>query len=234
MAKRRAKAPTKAWGYTRVSTGAQAEHGVSLAAQRKSIEGYCELHDLELVCVFEDRGISGKSTNGRPGLHKAIEGACTAPGGVLVVYSLSRLARSTRDAIDITERIDKCGADLASISERIDSSTPTGRFFYRVMASLGELERDQVSERTKDALAHKRAKGERISGRIPFGFDLHDDSVTLLKNAAEQRTIKIIQRLRKKGLSLRAIGTELEKRGTPAKNGGKWHPKVLRDILDRE
>ncbi|MCH8991967.1 MAG: recombinase family protein [Acidobacteria bacterium] len=104
MAKQRAKAPTRAWGYTRVSTGAQAEHGVSLAAQRKSIQGYCELHGLELVKVHEDRGLSGKTTNGRAGLHKAIEGACTAPGGVLVLQitnrhvDLERVVRGLADA----------------------------------------------------------------------------------------------------------------------------------------
>ena len=122
------------------------------------------------------------------------------------------LARSTRDAIEITERLEQAGADLVSITERIDTTTGIGRFFFTTMAALAQLERDQISERTTAALAHKRHKRQRVSGQIPFGYDLADDGVHLVANRPEQRTIRRVRRLRDSGMSSRNIIAELERR----------------------
>ena len=95
------KSPT-AIGYVRVSTEEQATEGVSLDAQRAKVLAYCGLHSLGLAQTYADEGLSGKRADNRPGLQSAITHACESRG-VLVVHSLSRLARSTRDAIDIAE-----------------------------------------------------------------------------------------------------------------------------------
>lgn len=84
-----------------------------------------------------------------------------------MVYSLSRLARSTKDAIGIAERLDKAGADLVSLSERIDTTSAAGKMGFRMLAVLEEFERNLVSERTTAALTHKASKGERI-GEVPL------------------------------------------------------------------
>ena len=148
----------KAIGYIRVSTQGQADEGVSLAAQRAKIEAWCSLNDAELVAVFEDAGISGASMNGREGLHAALK--ATTKGMALVTYSISRLARSTRDMLEIAERLDAKGADLVSMTEKIDTTTAAGRMVFKMLAVLADFERDQIGERTKMALAHKKAKGE--------------------------------------------------------------------------
>jgi len=140
----------KAIGYIRVSTQGQADEGVSLAAQRAKIEAWCSLNDAELVAVFEDAGISGGSMNGRDGLHAALE--ATTKGMALVTYSISRLARNTRDMLDIAERLEKKGADLVSLSERIDTTTASGRMVFRMLAVLAEFEREQIGERTVSRL----------------------------------------------------------------------------------
>ncbi|MCH7646057.1 MAG: peptidoglycan-binding protein [Nitrospinae bacterium] len=117
---------------------------------------------------------------------------------------------------------------------RLDVSlSPTGGIDRRLMASLGELERDQVSERTAMALAHKRRKGERTSRHIPYGYDLEEDGVKLRANRVEQAVVRRMVKLREKGLSYRAIVAALEKRGETPKQGGKWYPKVVRDIIER-
>ena len=92
----------KAIGYIRVSTEQQAGEGVSLEAQRAKIEAWCLANDCELAEVFVDAGISGKSMKKRQGLQKAL--ASAGKGMALVVYSLSRLARSTKDTLAISER----------------------------------------------------------------------------------------------------------------------------------
>jgi DNA invertase Pin-like site-specific DNA recombinase len=153
---------------------------------------------------------------------------------VLVVYSLSRLARSTRDAIDIAERLSHCGADLVSITERIDTTTSMGCFFFTTVAALAQLERDQISERTCLAMAHKRANRQRVSGPVPYGFRLAADGVRLLEAPAEQQGIQLIQRLRRQGYSTRQIGRELERRGLRPRSGWHWHPKVIMDVCRRD
>ena len=163
-----------AFAYVRVSTEEQAIGGVSLDAQRASAKKYCELHGLTLDHIYADEGISGKRADNRPGLQDAIR-AASAVHGVLVVHSLSRLARSTRDAIDIADHLAKAGADLVSISEKIDTTNGMGRFFFTTIAALAQLERDLISERTAAAMAHKRSRRERVSGKIPLGYDLADD-----------------------------------------------------------
>ena len=86
----------KATAYIRVSTAQQAEEGVSLEAQQARIAAYCMANGLELVNTFTDAGLSGKRADNRPGLQAALEAVCN-DGGILVVYSLSRLARSVGD-----------------------------------------------------------------------------------------------------------------------------------------
>lgn len=216
----------------RVSTEEQATGGVSLAAQRESIATYCRLHRLELAHIHADEGISGKRADNRPGLAEAVAAACAARGA-LVVYSLSRLARSTRDAIDIADRLAKAGADLVSISERIDTTTSMGRFFFTTIAALAQLERDLIGERTAAALAHKRRNGQRYSGVLPLGFELAADGEHLVENDGEQHVLQRILKLRREGLGARRIIARLEREGLKPKGGGRWHPKVVLDVCAR-
>lgn len=223
---------TKAIGYLRVSTSGQADDGVSLEAQKARIEAYCLANDIELVEVFVDAGISGKRADNRPALQAALEATCEARGA-LVVYSLSRLARSTKDTITIAERLEKSGADLVSLSEKIDTTSAAGKMVFRMLAVLSEFERDLVSERTTNALAHKKSKGQLV-GAVPFGFDLEDDGVSLTPNQHEQEIIETIQALRARGLSLRAIASELTNQGIPTKTGGhEWTHTAVARIVKR-
>ncbi len=189
-------------------------------------------NDCQLASVFIDAGMSGKRADNRPQLQSALDEVCQNRG-VLVVYSLSRLARSTKDTITISERLDKAGADLVSLSEKLDTTSAAGKMVFRMMAVLAEFERDQVSERTSAAMAHKKANGERV-GKIPFGFDLASDGVTLLENPEERKVIGLIHSLKAKGYSLRAIATALDESGVPTKDRkGGWKHATVKSILSR-
>ena len=219
----------KAIGYCRVSTEGQAVDGVSLDAQKAKIKAWADLNGFELVGVEVDAGLSGGRADNRPGLQAALSAACQHKAA-LVVYSLSRLARSTKDAISISERLDRAGADLVSLSERIDTTSAAGKMIFRLLAVMAEFERDQISERTCAAMQHMKSTGKRV-GTIPFGFDCLDGE-NLTPNAVEQAVIKTIRGLKESGETLRAIAAELERRGMKTKTGGaKWSPKVIADIL---
>jgi DNA invertase Pin-like site-specific DNA recombinase len=222
----------KAFGYVRVSTDRQATEGVSLEAQRERIAAWCTAHGFELAAVHVDAGLSGKRADNRPELQRAIETVC-AEGGVLVVYSLSRLARSTRDTLEIADRLDRADADLVSLSESIDTTNAAGRMLFRMLAVLAEFERDLVGERTRCAMASKRARNENTGGRIPFGFRLASDGVHLEPAPLEQAIAERILDLRRGGLSFRAIGASLALQGVAPRTGRTWSPKVLRDICSR-
>ena len=224
----------KAIGYIRVSTTDQRDNGVSLEAQRTKIQAWSDANDYELSDIFSDAGISGKRADNRPGLQDALNAACTVRGTALVVYSLSRLARSTRNAIDIAERLDKSGADLVSLSERIDTSSASGKMVFRMLAVLAEFERDLVSERTIAAMDHKRRNGERV-GTIPYGYTLDPDGVRLIPDEAEQAVIEDIQAMRKGGAKLQEIADKLTSRGIVTKTGrSKWGHPAIRRILKRD
>ena len=217
-------------GYVRVSTDGQAHDGVSMEAQEAKIRAWADLNGEDRVLIFRDAGISGKRADNRPGLRDAL--GAVGKGDALVVYSLSRLARSTKDTITIAEALDKQGADLVSLSERIDTTNAAGKMVFRMLAVLSEFERDQVSERTRFALAHKRANGEKTGGDVPYGFRLAGGR--LVPHPGEQKAIALIRELHGAGHSLRRIADELKARGYRTKRGGLcWHPQSVKQVLAR-
>jgi site-specific DNA recombinase len=220
----------KAIGYIRVSTSGQVEDGVSLDAQEAKVRSWADLNNAAEVVIFRDEGISGKRSDNRPGLQSALD--LVGKGDALVVYSLSRLSRSTKDALVLSEVLSKKEADLVSLSEKIDTTSASGKMVFRLMAVLNEFERDQISDRTRFALAHKRAIGEKTGGDIPFGYYL--DGGRLVENDNEQKAIILIRDLRSKGYRLQAICWELEKEGYLTRRGNlKWQPKTVSRIIER-
>lgn len=218
-----------ACGYTRVSTVGQAEEGVSLDAQAQRIGEWCASHGYELAKMETDAGLSGGRADNRPALQRALEAVCKARG-VLVVYSLSRLARSTRDALDIMERLKHSGANLVSLSESIDTTTAMGTFVFTVFAALAKLERDLISERTKMAMAHKKGKGEYIGGAAPYGWRVKGGE--LVEDADEQRVVRLIREMsgRMKGPAM--IARQLNSALMPCR-GSAWHAKTVSRVLSR-
>lgn len=219
----------KVVGYIRVSTTGQAEKGASLDAQRAKIEAWCSLNDGELVAVFEDAGISGSGTAKREGLLDALK--ATTKGMALVTYSISRLARNTLDMLNIAKELEKKGADLVSLSERIDTTTASGRMVFRMLAVLAEFEREQVSERTCMTMAHKKASGEAYCG-APFGFEAIAGRLVEVKR--ESAIVADILKMREAGASLADIANNLNAKGIEGKRGGKWFPSTVRYLIQRQ
>lgn len=222
----------KVYGYSRVSLERQVD-GVSLDSQAAKISAWALANGFEQVeQVFTDAGISGKRADNRPALQEALN-TVIKDKGILVVYSLSRLARSTKDAISISERLDRAGADLVSLSEKLDTSSASGKMVFRLMAVLAEFERDQLAERVQGALSHKLLNHTR-AGNVAYGFDLMADGDTLKPNAKEQAVIESMQTMRQAGKSYWAIAAELTKRNVPTKKGGKWSAGGVMRILNNQ
>lgn len=138
-------------GYARVSTFEQ-----NLQMQRDAL--------LKAECqkVFEDK-ISGARAE-RPGLEKALD--VLREGDTLVVWKLDRLGRSLKQLLELVGELEKRGVQFRSVTDAIDTSTASGRFFFHVMASLAEMERELVAERTRAGL-EVASKAGRRAGRKP-------------------------------------------------------------------
>ncbi|MCP4127369.1 MAG: recombinase family protein [Gammaproteobacteria bacterium] len=218
----------RAVGYIRVSTSGQADEGVSLEAQQARIEAWCIANGYSLEQVFVDAGISGKAMQNREGLKSALN--AVDKGTALICYSMSRLSRSTRDMLAIADRLERKGADLVSLTEKIDSTTAAGKMVFKMLAVLNEFERDLISERTTTALAHKRAKGQRI-GTVPYGYRLENDRITLAEDPAEQAILQDIRALRAEGFTLKAIAEQLNNDGLLTRKGGQWRTQYVHNLL---
>ena len=216
----------KAVAYLRVSTNGQVIDGVSLDMQRAKVEAWASLNDAELLAVFTDEGLSAKSAN-RPGLQQALAFA-KQNRVALVVYSLSRLSRSTRDTLHLVGELEKSGCELVSLSERIDTSSAGGRMVFRMLAVLSEFEREQLAERTRSAMQHMKSQG-RVVGQVPHGYSRDGDSLVL--NPDEQRVVGLAKSLRDKGYSLRTIADELANVGVFNRAGRQYNPKSIRSML---
>lgn len=210
-------------GYARVSTEEQSRDGVSLAAQRQKIELYCELHGLGPAEVVVDAGVSAKSLD-RPGLARVLALLDSGRAAGLVVYKLDRLTRSMADWSALIDRYfgRTGGPSLMSVSESIDTRSAGGRMVLNVMMTMAQWERETIVERTLGAMAFKRSRGERVSGRIPFGSDLASDGRTLVVNPAETEVLETIRGWREAGRGPSRIAAELNAQAIPTKGGGAW------------
>ena len=219
----------QAIGYIRVSTEQQANEGVSLEAQKAKIAAWCVTNGYELVNVFVDAGISGKSMDKRPGLQDAMKSL--KKGMALVSYSLSRLARSTKDALSIGETVAKRKADMVSLSEQIDTTTAAGKMMFQMLAVLAEFERNLVAERTTNALQHKKATNQKYTNITPYGFEAIEGR--LVQVQAEAAIVAEIQAARASGNTLQSIADTLNGRGIPTKTGKTWAPATIHLLLKR-
>lgn len=166
----------------------------SIETQLDKCQQFCDLSGLKVVEVCKDEFASGKNTD-REELQRALS-ATIATKGVLVAYSLSRVARNTKDALEIAEKLQRAGGDLAFVRDQINTSTPGGRFFFTVMAAIATLEREQTAERTKDTMAFLQGKGRRMTrpDQVPYGFQIDpQDSSRVIEHPQESQIVTLIR-----------------------------------------
>ncbi len=202
-------------GYLRVSTDDQAGSGAGLAVQRAAILAEAERRGWHLVDVIEDAGFSGKSLK-RPGIMAALEALRSKRADTLVVAKLDRLSRPMLDFAALMQRSTKEGWCLVALDLGVDTTTPAGEAMANVMATFAQFERRLISQRTKDALAVKRAQGVRLGRRSTLSRDT---------------VVRIVQE-RGEGSTLQAIADGLTSDGVVTGQGGKrWYPSSVRAVI---
>ena len=155
----------------RVSTDQQAQSGLGIDAQKAAVAAKVAQERWEVVKTTTERGVSGKSPlSARQGLTEAMAIVASGQAEILLVAKLCRLSRDPMNSLIIEKTIMKAGGRVVSCAgEGTDSDEPSQVLMRRVMSAVAENEAAMISQRTRVALAAKKARGERL-GRPPFGF----------------------------------------------------------------
>jgi DNA invertase Pin-like site-specific DNA recombinase len=202
-------------GYVRVSSEEQVMSGAGLEAQRRAIVAECRRRGWQIVQVIEDAGYSAKDFK-RPGVQEAMRVLEAGEASALVVAKLDRLSRSMLDFTALMAKAQKQSWALVALDCAVDTTTPAGEAMAHVLATFAQFERRLIAERTKAALAVKKAQGVRL-GR---------------PTSIPDQLAKRIVRMRNKGMTLQAICDELNAEQVPTARGGRlWRPTSLRAVL---
>jgi DNA invertase Pin-like site-specific DNA recombinase len=202
--------------YLRVSTSEQALSGLGLEAQRATVAAYAERKGLTIVGEYCDEGISAKSLRGRPAALAALEAVRAGSAAGLLVAKMDRLSRSVVDGAGLMEGAAREGWALHFADLDLDTNTPTGEMAANIIISGSQYERRLISQRTRDALAAKRARGERL-GAVP----------ALAKNVTRR-----ILAERQQGKTYQAIADRLMADGIPTARGKTtWYPATIRAVV---
>ena len=165
------------FGYARVST------------EQQNLDRQIDMLQKYGVDFIYNEKMTGTKRN-RPELEKLLERL--TEGDTVVVESLSRLGRSTKDLIWLMETFNAKSVNLVSLKESIDTTTSTGKLLFTLMSALAQFERDVLADRTKEGLAAARARG-RKGGRKPIDSDVVRKAVKLYKTG--QYTVSEITEL---------------------------------------
>ncbi len=200
--------------YARVSTGKQAESGLSLDDQAERMGREISRRGWELVEAHTDAGRSGRTGKSRPALEAALDALAAGEADALVVAKLDRLARSTIALSRIMQTSQEQGWALVILDPDLDTSTAAGRLTATVLGAVAEYESELIADRARMTHRRRKAAGHR-AGQAPI---LSDE---LRHRIADTRT---------GGASFARIADELNDEGIPTAKGGRWHASTVRHV----
>jgi DNA invertase Pin-like site-specific DNA recombinase len=226
----------KALGYIRVSTELQAADGVSLDAQRESIEDYCRLQGLNLITVYQDDH-TGKTLK-RKGFQAALE-HMKRSGATLVALKLDRVTRNVGDLDYLLKTYFGDGRQFALklVQFPVDTGSSIGRLILNIICSVAQWEREEICARTQMGLDYLKRQGVKLGG-APYGQRYTDEEDNwgrrvLIDDPREQQTIARICELFDGDTSLHKIVKVLTDEGHQPKEKGAWSRIAVARILER-
>ncbi len=172
--------------YTRVSTDNQTEVEFnSCEAQEEKIRSFIKSQEnMEIFKVYCDPGFTGANLN-RPALIELLNDMKERKINLVIAYKIDRLTRSPKDFYQLIDLFDKYGVDFISITERFDTSTPSGRLLRNIMLTFAQFERELTSERTKDKMLQRANKGMWNGGIMPLGYRVENKKLVIKEDDAK-------------------------------------------------
>lgn len=229
--------PMRLIGYVRVSTGVQADKGVSLPEQEKGNRAWCKREGHKLVGMECDRGISGgKDESERDGLAAALQAIENGEADGLVAKDLTRLARSLTVQEGTLAMLWRLGGRMFTYENgeimADDPDDPMRTAMRQMMGVFSELERRVIAKRLRDGRRAKAGRGGYAYGAPRYGVQTTERK-ELAPDPTEQAAIARIRELHAAGMSLREMAATLTAEGHRPKRSDRWHPQTLARVVAR-
>ncbi len=218
--------------YTRVSTDNQAEKEFnSCETQELKIKSFINSQeDLSVYKVYSDPGFSGGNIN-RPAMQALLRDIKDNKIDLVISYKIDRLTRSPKDFYHLIEVFDRYEVDFISVTERFDTSTPSGRLLRNIMLMFADYERSLASERTKDKMFERAKAGLWHGGNVPYGYQSENKKLVVIKKEAEN--VRFIFDFYVNTGSLAKTCKILQRKNIRKKDGNLFFKSTLESILSR-
>ena len=199
------KDPKRVAVYIRVSTDEQAKHGLSLEAQKKTLEEYCKKHGHRIVDTYIDEGLTARKTlRKRVEFNRMIEDVKKDKIDLIIFIKLDRWFRNVRDYYNTMDVLEAHNCTWIATEEDYDLTTSTGRLNLNIRLSISQNESDQTSDRINFVFANNRAEGRVVTGESPFGYKIEDKKYVIHEENAE-RVRDIFDHFTKQGSLMKTL-----------------------------
>ena len=220
--------------YERVSTEDQAQEGFSIKAQIDKLKSYALVKEWEIYDIYADEGISGKNIVDRPAINRLIDDIENGKVKNVLVFKVDRLTRSTKNLIELVELFEENNCTFNSLTESIDTDTPSGRMFLKIIGIFAEFERENLSARTKLGFERKAKEGYTLANNIiSYGYTKEKGQKVQEILPDEAQILKeIFSMYVDENFSMTKIAKTLNQRKIPTKmNVGSWDVSTIKLML---